>query len=95
MAKNEKKQNQNESQEQIQEQSQASTIKDNRYIYAGPTVINEKFFLRNGQIFTEVPLYVPEDLKPFFVPISEYSPEKEKELEKKKLQYLKAKKGGK
>ena len=77
------------------EQSQNSNPKDNRYIYLGPTVINEKFFLRKGQIFTEVPLYVPEDLKPFFVPVSEYSPKKEKELEKKRQQYLKAQKGGK
>jgi len=63
--------------------------KDTKVIYAGPTVINEKFFLRKGQIFTEVPLYAPQELKKFFVPLSEYSPEKEKELEKEREKYLK------
>ena len=63
--------------------------KDTRVIYAGPTIINEKFFLRKGQIFTEVPRYAPEELKKFFIPLSEYSPDKEKELEKERQKYIK------
>ncbi|SMO74733.1 hypothetical protein SAMN06269117_12516 [Balnearium lithotrophicum] len=76
-------------QEQPQSQPQQQP-KDTRVIYAGPTISNEKFFLRKGQIFTEVPLYAPEELRKFFVPLSEYSPEKEKELEKEREKYLKS-----
>jgi len=67
---------------------------DDRLIYAGPTIYNEKFFVRKGQIFTEVPAYLPGDLKEFLIPLSQYSPEKEKELEKKAAEYLKTKKRG-
>lgn len=63
--------------------------KDDRILYAGPTIINERFYLRKGQIFTEIPRYAPEELKPFFIPLSDYSPEKEKELEKLRQKYLK------
>jgi thioredoxin-related protein len=75
--------------------------KDDRILYAGPTIINEKFFLRKGQIFTEIPRYVPEELQKFFIPLADYSPEKEKELEELRRKYIKeqarkkANKGGK
>jgi len=78
-----------EKETQQQEPPAEEKPKDTRILYAGPTISNEKFFLRKGQIFTEVPLYVPEELKQFFIPLSDYSPEKEKELEKLRRDYLK------
>jgi hypothetical protein len=78
---------QNQPQEQPKENPKP---KDTRVIYVGPTISNEKFFLRKWQIFTEVPLYAPEELKKFFIPLAEYSPEKEKELEKEREKYLKS-----
>jgi len=89
MAKKEEVQKQTQ---EVQEQSQKQ--KYDRILYAGPTIINEKFFLRRGQIFTEIPRYVPEKLRKFFIPLADYSPEKEKELEKKAAEYLKTKKRG-
>ncbi len=81
-----------ETQQVTEKQQKETTVekpKDDRILYAGPTVINERFYLRKGQIFTEIPRYVPQELKQFFIPLSEYSPEKEKELEKLRQKYLK------
>jgi len=78
--------------EQKEQQLSETSEKDTRVIYAGPTIVNEKFFLRKGQIFTEIPRYAPDELKKFFVPVPEYSPEKEKELEEERKKYLKSKK---
>ena len=72
-----------------QVQQAEANSRDTRVIYAGPTIINEKFFLRKGQIFTEIPHYAPEELKKFFISLSEYSPEKEKELEEERRKYIK------
>ena len=76
--------------QQAQEkQTQPQEKKDSRLLYAGPTINNERFFIRKGQIFTTIPRFVSEELHQFFVPLAEYSPEKEKELEKLVRKYLK------
>jgi len=72
-------------------QAESSEPRDTKILYAGPTIVNERFFLRKGQIFTEIPGYVPEDLKKFFISLADYSPEKEKELEELRRKYLKQK----
>ncbi len=100
MAKKKAKVQEVETKESAQEQKEQSAElhqadsnkpKDTRILYAGPTIVNERFFLRKGQIFTEIPGYVPEDLKKFFISLADYSPEKEKELEELRRKYLKQK----
>jgi len=97
MAKKKAKVQEVETKESAQEQptephqAESSEPKDTKILYAGPTIVNERFFLRKGQIFTEIPGYVPEDLKKFFISLADYSPEKEKELEELRRKYLKQK----
>jgi hypothetical protein len=85
---NEKAVQEQKEQESPEKTKKQTNSKDTRVIYAGPTIINEKFFLRKGQIFTEVPHYAPEELRKFFISLSEYSPEKEKELEEERRRYI-------
>ena len=92
---NEKTVQEQKKQESPEKTKKQTNSKDTRVIYAGPTIINEKFFLRKGQIFTEVPRYAPEELKKFFIPLSEYSPDKEKNSKRKDRSTLKSNRGRK
>jgi len=41
-------------------------------MYVGEPVVNERFFLRPGQVFMEIPAYVKdEELREKFVPVSQ------------------------
>ncbi len=65
---------QNTAQEQPQEETKP---KKEPVVYTGEPIVNEKFFLRPGQIFMEIPLYVKDEkLREKFVPISQVKNQK-------------------
>ena len=79
-------QNKNNKDNQVQEVQQTSKentqkepnnpkkeeIKKEPVMYVGEPVVNERFFLRPGQVFMEIPAYVKdEELREKFVPVSQ------------------------
>jgi len=74
--------NKNQQKENIQKATQAPSQKKEKpkkepFIYTGEPVVNEKFFLRPGQIFMEIPLYVKDkELRKKFVPVSQVKNQK-------------------
>ena len=79
-------QNKNNEDKQVQEVQQTSKentqkepnnpkkeeIKKEPVMYVGEPVVNERFFLRPGQVFMEIPAYVKdEELRKQFVPVSQ------------------------
>lgn len=62
-----------EKKENVEVQEETKTQKKKEPVmYVGEPVVNEKFFLRPGQIFMEIPAYVKDkELKEKFVPVSQ------------------------
>ena len=70
------KENKNISKESVQEgiaeESPKNPPKKEPVMYIGEPVVNEKFFLRPGQIFMEIPAYVKvKELREKFIPVSQ------------------------
>ena len=64
-------QTQEETQVQKENQTQGKPKKE-PVMYTGEPVVNDKFFLRPGQIFMEIPAYIKDKkLKEKFVPVSQ------------------------
>lgn len=60
--------------EKQQTQTNQTEAQKEPVVYVGEPILNEKMFLRPGQIFTEIPLYiVDEKLKEKFIPLSKYN----------------------
>jgi len=62
----------NETEKRKEEQKKKEPV-----IYTGEPIINEKFFLRPGQIFTEIPAYVKDkEIREKFIPLSQANKKK-------------------
>ena len=61
-----------EEQTQEVEESKENPSKKEPVMYVGEPVVNERFFLRPGQVFMEIPAYVKdEELREKFIPVSQ------------------------
>ena len=73
MAKKKQETQNTQAQENKNEQTPQETkeIKKEPVIYTGEPIVNEKFFLRPGQIFMEIPAYIKDkEIREKFVPVS-------------------------
>jgi len=74
------KENKEVSQKEAVQEEQTQAVKENKenpskkepLMYVGEPVVNERFFLRPGQVFMEIPAYVKdEELRKQFIPVSQ------------------------
>ncbi|WP_457642366.1 hypothetical protein [Persephonella sp.] len=69
--------NKETSQKEPVQEGQTQAVKENPpkkepVMYVGEPVVNERFFLRPGQVFMEIPAYVKDkELRKKFIPVSQ------------------------
>ena len=69
--------NKNKQTPQETQQEEIEKLKKEPFVYTGEPIVNEKFFLRPGQIFMEIPAYVKDEkIREKFVPISQVKNQK-------------------